>query len=271
MSGAGSANFDRVKVKELMGKIVFWRTLAAAYRLTFGDLRRLVRLSEPWLTVIAGVYVIAAGLALITEPAVALDFWVFAWVLLALCGFACFAVAWQRAILIGDAPAGRATFRIGRREWRLLGYTLGSALIVGGAMTLASLPLRAAAGLAIGTNVDVVAGADLIVMLGGLLGFGRLALVLPAVASDETGPMLARAWARGRGNTLRLTFGPLIGYVSIGVVAVAYGELAFLVAGDDLTLLFLLQLPLVPVSFLQIAVPLAFLCLAYRQLVGLRA
>ena len=108
-------------------------------------------------------------------------------------------------------------------------------------------------------------------MLGGLLGFGRLALVLPAVASDETGPMLARAWARGRGNTLRLTFGPLIGYVSIGVVAVAYGELAFLVAGDDLTLLFLLQLPLVPVSFLQIAVPLAFLCLAYRQLVGLRA
>jgi hypothetical protein len=95
--------------------------------------------------------------------------------------------------------------------------------------------------------------------------------VLPAIAADETGPMLVRAWARGRGNTLRLTFGPLLGYVAIGIVAVAYGELVIFIAGDDLTLLFLLQLPLVPVSFLQVALPLAFLSLAYRQLVGSQA
>jgi hypothetical protein len=157
----------------------------------------------------------------------------------------------------------------------LLFYALGIALMVGGAMTLASLPIRALVELAVGANgateEPVTAVTDLLVMLGGLIGFGRLALVLPAIAADETGAMLARAWARGRGNTLRLTFGPLLGYVSIGIVALCYGELVIYIAGDDSTLLFLLQLPLVPMSFLQIAVPLAFLALAYRQLVGSRA
>lgn len=261
-----------------MGKVVFWRTLAAAYRLTFGDLKRFVRLTEPWSTAIAGIYVVVAGLAIITDSSVAFAFLLIAGFPLVLGGFAAFAVAWHRVILVGVPLAEPAAFRIGRREWRFLGYLLGVLLIVGGGMTLASLPLTAAAALVAGImgggdaiSRFIAVATNLAVLLGGLICFGRLALVLPAVAADEAGPMLPRAWARGRGNALRLTFGPLLGYISFAVVALPYAALVEFVAGDDLTLSILLQLPLVWLSFLQIAVPLAFLSLAYRQLVGSRA
>ena len=75
----------------------------------------------------------------------------------------------------------------------------------------------------------------------------------------------------GSGSRGRTTFGPLLGYVSFGAVALPYAALVEYVTGDDVTLSILLQLPLVLLSFLQIAVPLAFLSLAYRQLVGSRA
>ena len=257
-----------------MGKVVFWRTLAAAYRLTFGDLRRFVHLCEPWLTAIAGVNVLAAGLALVADADFAFLFLVIASVPLVLCGFTVFAIGWQRAILTGarsDRPAG---FRFERREWRFLGYALGILLIVAGAMTIATMPITIlvgavveAAGGSAGDRITV-ALVNLVVMLGGLVGLGRFSLALPSLAIDDAGPVLRRAWERGRGNTFRLSFGPLLANLSITAVALPYLELVERVAGNDVTLTILLQLPLVPLSFLQLAVPLAFLSLAYRQLVG---
>jgi hypothetical protein len=262
---------------EAMNKLVVGRTLADAFRLTLGNWRRLVRLAEPWMTAVALAEVIVAGLALLVDSPPAVLAMVIPGVPLLL-GLTVFAVALHRAILIGEPTTAPPPFHFGRREARYLGYMLGLILLVLVVSTVAALPLAALAAIVARTGDasgslarGILVLANVISFFAGALCFGRLALVLPAAAIDGKAPLLLSAWTRGRGNTLRLMFGAGLGFLAIGMLVLLYVILLLSLPIDDVVLLVVLQLPLIPLNFLQIAVPVAYLSLAYRQIVGITA
>ena len=115
-------------------------------------------------------------------------------------------------MLSGESRSWFAALRFGRREWRFLGYILLIATLMAVPVFvvdpgLASIiaELQGDAGVTVVFRVSFVIGylEFLLVWIYG----ARLMLVFPAVAADETGGRLARAWQRGRGNTLRVYFG----------------------------------------------------------------
>jgi hypothetical protein len=60
-----------------------------------------------------------------------------------------------------------------------------------------------------------------------------------------------------------------VGFLSIGIIVLAYVAVLYVLPLDDYALSVVLQLPLIPLNFLQISVPVAYLSLAYRQIVGI--
>jgi hypothetical protein len=253
-----------------MNKLVMGRTLADAFRLTLGDWRRLVHMAEPWMTAVALVEVIIAGLVLLIGSTPTVLAVVVPGVPLLL-GLTAFAVALHRSVLIGQPTTAAAPFHFGQREGRYLGYALGLMLAVLLVSTVAALLLAAlttivAPGPLAGSTLVLVNVASFLV---GALGFGRLAMVLPAAAIDTTGPLLPSAWAHGRGNTIKLMVGSGVGFLSIGIIVLAYVAVLYVLPLDDYALSVVLQLPLIPLNFLQISVPVAYLSLAYRQIVGI--
>ncbi|MGO8921169.1 MAG: hypothetical protein ACLQJR_35230 [Stellaceae bacterium] len=254
-----------------MRKIAFWRTVGAALRVTFGDRSRLLHVLEPRL--IVTLLALIAGEVL--EALLHLNLLLVlaaSWVVVLL-AFASFAVAWHRAILMGMPQVAADGWRIGPREWRFLGYSLAIPLLVG-------LPLGIGASLA--TVVVMVAGrlaglsglalallepsVRLAAVLLGAACAARLALVLPAVAIDEPGASLRQAWARGRGNALRLAGGSLLCLASFAPIVLLYLALLERIAADSLALQLVLALGLMALEFLDFAVAVAFLSLAYDQL-----
>jgi hypothetical protein len=209
-------------------KIAMWRTVGAAYAFVFGHPLRLLRVGGMWLAIIAlaelwqvlsqqPVWFIAVRIAawypsalvptlLLTAIAGGLFFAV---------GLISFAVALHRAVLTGEIRSWLAALRFRRYEWRFLGYTLLIGLLTGLPPFVANtllLPLGLA-GLR-GTSFGVLFlwwYAIATIELLSVWTYGsRLMLVFPALAIDEAGEVLTRAWDRSRGNWLRVYLGSVI-------------------------------------------------------------
>ncbi len=253
-----------------MRKIAFWRTFGAALRFTFADRARLFHVLEP--RVIAAGLVLVLGDLLGTLRVDLLLVLAATWFAV-LIAFASFAVAWHRAILLGPGEAARDGLRIGRRDWRFLGYSIAIPLLVGVPLgmaaslaTFAIVIVAKLGGLSALSPALVGLAMRLAAALGGAAIMARLALVLPAIAVDEPGASLSRAWKLGRGNAWRLAAGWLLCLAAFAPVVFLYLLLATGVAAESLSLQLVLGLGLMALEFLEFAVAVAFLSLAYRQL-----
>lgn len=257
-------------------KIVFWRTVADAYGFFFNNIERLVALSGIWLVAIfiAGFVVLLLSWLSIFL-AIALGF--VSAIILYMGGFTAFAVAWHRAILRNDESAMSLGF--GPREWRFLGYCVVIGLVVGGSIFLGELVFGAfayAMVAALGTVGMVFFVLPFAVMVIGWLLGSRLMLALPAVAVDEQGDMLTTAWRRGRGNGVRLFFGPLVCIIPFVIAQFIlrgiFGLFGISVVGRGFNLWaipsfssFIFSMLFVVLYFMQAAVTVGFLSYAYRQ------
>jgi hypothetical protein len=243
-----------------MRKIAFWRTFGAALRATFT--RRLLAVLEPRL--IAAGLVLVLGDILGTLRLGLLLALAATWVAVLL-AFTSFAVAWHRALLLGPEATAADRLRIGPREWRFVGYSLAIPLLVGVPVGIVASLGSFIAGAALAPAV-VGPAIDAAAVLAGTVIAMRLALVLPAVAIDEPGASLVQAWQRSRGNAWRLAAGWLLCLAVFAPAVFLYVLLATSVAAGSLALELLLGLGLLALEFLEFAVAVAFLSLAYQQL-----
>jgi hypothetical protein len=266
-----------------MQKIAFWRTVGDAYGFLFDNLRRFFNLAAVWL---AGVLVLgAAALGLFpAAPALGAVIAVAALIFYAAAVVA-FSVAWHRAILRGEPSPSPAGLHFGRREWRFFGYGLLITLIIGVALAVAVgvLAVFAIAMMAtLGSMGIIFFALPALAAIAGWAFCSRLMLALPAVAVDEESDLLSTAWARGRGNSVRLFFGPILCALPLviaqavlrAVIHVAFG-LQYWASAPHHKLALLAAAPLaqglltalsVVVYFLQLGLTVGFLSFAYRQL-----
>ena len=253
-----------------MHKIAFWQTLVAAYRFTFGDLRHFCRVAEPAFIAIGLLVTVSLAVRLARpDAAVALAVVVAVVEMLA---YVAFMVAWHRAVLLGEGAATPPPFRFARREWRFLGYSLAIPLLVGvpvglaAGIVVAALEVAAkagaltfAAGAALETLVFIAA------LVAGVLGGGRLALALPAVALDRSGSVLRASWAASRRNAIRLASGPLLAILPFVPLVMAL-QLVRGAAGRGIALQLACELALAALTLVELSVAVAFVSYAYRQL-----
>ncbi len=255
----------RAQTRGGMGKIAFWRTLRAAFYFTLGDLSRFFRLSGLWLVAILGFQVLQAlPVSPIVRALASVGLGLFAFG-----GFTAFPVAWHRTILVGENRGMIAALRFGRREWRFLGY----ALLVSAMIFSPLLLLLGVTGEIVATMRPRLGIAVAAIPFGSALAgwclVSRLTLVLPAIAVDETGAVLRRAWSRARGNGARLFLGWLI--CTVPFVAMS-GGLRWLQTAIGSTVLMNALLGALPfvVQFFEVAVTVGFLSHSYQQLASFR-
>jgi hypothetical protein len=140
-------------------------------------------------------------------------------------------VAIHRSIILNES-SWLAALRFRRREWRFLGIgTLIALAVIVPLFVFLAIVLFSVLPMAAPLIKDpaaldaayVAAYVGAVLILWGLAA--RLMLALPAVAIDEEGRQLGRAWTRSRGNGLRLWLGSLacwFPFVSLLFVGGAY-------------------------------------------------
>jgi hypothetical protein len=203
-------------------KIAVWRAVGAAFAFTFLHPFRWLRLGILWLALI--VAILALGrMSFLSLRGLSAGWAVAAFVLCFIVagimlfgGLYSFCVALHRVALVGEIRPWFAALRFGRREWLFLGYSL----LVGILMSLPLIPVELVAVpfamrfLRTGDNFFVLlewSPAIKVALTLMVWTYGaRLFLVFPAIAADETGERLSRAWARSRGNGLRVFVGSVI-------------------------------------------------------------
>jgi len=193
-----------------MSKLPVWDEIKAAFRHFFGHLRWFEAAAWPWLVILVLWKALAAALGLPVQYPEADQLVEVCWQWIAEIGVA---VAWHRAILLGEPIAGRPRF--GRAELRFLG--------VGVVLSLAmALPFLPAAVAAVAGAQRVAVGG--LVLLGGTVATiaavlaARCYLALPGAAIGS--PIgLDASWRRTRGNGWRIFWG-LIGCAVPGSAAV---------------------------------------------------
>ncbi len=228
-----------------MTKLRVWSTVGDAYRFVFGDATRLVRLT--WFWWVATLWV---GLAASTAARRAgliehrYQGWLIEYLVLAPI-FSAFSVSWHRNVLIGKDPPW-TSIHLGAREGR---YTLFLFVIL--ALTVAPYaPLRTG-------DVDLGAMefvADALLIVCSVI-IVRFSLCLPAIATERR-LRLADSWRLTRGNTLRL----------IGGGGLIWGPISFLTGFFGALTAGLSGLVAMTGTFLEVALSVCFLSLAYRQL-----
>jgi len=245
-----------------MGKLEFWRIITAAYGCAFAHLGRFLRFSGAWLVGVIGFHAgVVLPLPLAVRLAAALGLALFL-----LGGLVAFPLAWHRLILLGEERRFFAALRFGRRAWRFLAYViLTSALLVVPAYLALAITGSMAAALRPRLGRAAIAIPVIIVPAVWCLA-SRLTLALPAIAVDETGPVLRRAWARGRGNGVRLALGWLFCTLPfVGLTDILHGLQVRIGARTILGGAVVGGLPFI-VEFLEAAVTVGFLSHSYRQL-----
>ena len=261
------ARFTRAR-GEHMKKIAFWRTVGDAYRFLFGNLARFFVLSGGWLVAIA-LTIGATVLLSLVSSVLAYGVAIIGAVLFYFGGVLAFAVAWHRAILLSEPP--RLSLRFGRREGRFFGYSLLIGLVFLGAALAGGIVLG-------GLLAAFRTGGAMIAILSPIMAIvawgicARLSLALPAAAVDEPGGLLKTAWRRGKGNAVRLFFGPFVCAIP---PIILQAILQFLLgppfwrpgmARNMTALPLTMSLLYVILVFAQVAVTVGFLSFSYRQL-----
>ena len=197
-----------------MTEIAAWPTAGEGYRLLLIHIGQFFRLAAGWIACLLG----CAVAKMLPLPALMLSLLDLATLLVAAVAAASFSVSWYRAILEDETSPGRVPMTLGPRELRFLGHQTAIVLVPGLPAVLLALLVGAESWWNAAFAVFHGAPAEpltLLRLVGGLAvlvpmsiaGFvisPRLMLVLPLVATDEPGPLLASAWQVGKGNTMAL-------------------------------------------------------------------
>ena len=254
-----------------MRKIAFWRTIGDAFGFAF-HLGRFFRIGWIWIIAafLADVAVIGAatGGMLETKGSVFLVQFFLASLI-----FSPFAVAWHRAILLGEGQGGWAMPRFGGRELAYFGLAVSL-------MLLAYAPFAPAFILARANNV---AGDNPWLVQVGILGLlgvaafvvvgfmvSRFVLCLPAIALGRR-LAFAESWRRMKGNTWRFVFGTIVVTFPIAVVdGFIRGFIGAFVRAltgsvSVTTQVFLMGIEVLFAAF-NVAVGVGFLSFTYRRL-----
>ena len=252
-----------------MARIDFSSALSDAFEFTLNNLGRLFRLCAPWLTLIIAFQlfeflmpeIMARGTTMAT-----LSRGLYGCFYLAVSVM--FAVAWHRAVLRSDGPHTMMDMmHFGGREWRFLGYLILFGVTVG-------LPLIGATS---ATAVFLVTGSQglgalmvvcWLLALAAWAAVSRLSLVLPAAAVDESGSGLGMAWRRGKGNMLRLFFGPIVCALPFLILSLVIYLVFSVLAHVSPSFEALRIVIIAALGFMQAGLAVSFLSFCYRQVAG---
>ena len=197
-----------------MTEIAAWPTAGEGYRLLLVHIGQFFRLAAGWIACLLGC-AFAKMLPLPTAMLALLDV---ATLVVAAIAAASFCVSWYRAILEDETSPGRIPMTLGPRELRFLGHQTAILLVPGLPAVLLALLIgadswwNAAFAVFHGAPAEPLtllrlAGGLIVLVpmcIAGLVISPRLMLVLPLVATDEPGPLLAAVWQIGKGNTMAL-------------------------------------------------------------------
>jgi len=259
-------------------KLPLWRSVGEAYALWGRNFAEILRLSWPWMAVIAlplaiivwlqgstvtgAMEAARAGRPVLEEHPLADMILQLVGQLIALPALASVAVAWHRLVLRGE-HAGPELYL--RRDGVVIGYAILLFWIglITRAPNSAGRLLQAVTGpvRALQTLTGLVALIALFIV-------ARLSLALPALAVGRAEISFGAAWAATKGNSWRLFWGYLFCILPWVVVVVAV-EFLFLTGDRVLATLVLLAIGLVwiPVGMISVG----FLSLAYRHFFEARA
>lgn len=177
-----------------------------------------------------------------------------------------FAVPWHRRTLIGpEAVTVGMALRWGRRQW----HFFRRLVLIFINLTALSLFLLVILGNALPIGPATIAPIFSALLIVVSLVYGRLAMVLPAAATD-TKMKFAESAKLTSGNSWRIMFGvvlvPLIVWFVGGMtVILAVSPLAELI-GSSITAQFIVSLIRHTVNYIGFAVGITALSIAYRQL-----
>jgi hypothetical protein len=261
-----SFRFGTKKGEPRMARIDFSSALSDAFEFTINNLGRLFRLCGLWLALI-----IAFQLFELFMPEIMARGTMMAkvsrglYVCFYLAVSVMFAVAWHRAVLRSDGPRTMMDMmHFGRREWRFLGYLMLFAVTVGipliGATTTTGMFAMTR-----GQGVGIVMTACWLLSFVAWLAISRLFLVLPAAAVDESGGGLGTAWQRGKGNMMRLFFGPIVCALPFVILSVVLHLVFAALATVSPAFGALRVVIIAALGFVQAGLAVSFLSFCYRQ------
>jgi hypothetical protein len=244
-------------------RVAIWPLVAESYRTVFQQARLFVRLGWFWL---AMGWLLGLAIELLLSSArhqlignlVALPLLI------------AFAVAWHRATLTADLPAGWRVARFGGRELRYLGTVAVFMGVFFGVLVLGGAGYALLAG---GTDMRGLQWVIGIFVLIGIFFASRFILVFPAVAIGDRDMNLARSWRLTRGHAISLFAGlcatcvplMLFKYAVIGGIYVLAGG----IEGSASVIRLILVIPLfLCLDLLGTAASVGFMSYAYEAFTG---
>jgi hypothetical protein len=194
-----------------MTKIPVLETIRAAYRFTFTHLGAIIGLI--WLPMILatviGFFVLQRFFSALADALASNNFALAGPAMLGLISFllvgllllAMMSVPVMQLALGSRKSGALAHFAFGQAEWRLFRASLGVAAFLFALLLIVSMVMGAALGpRTISANL-----ISLAVFYAAVIFFGlRFGFLLPAVAVEETGPVLPRSWILSNGNFWRM-------------------------------------------------------------------
>jgi hypothetical protein len=225
-------------------KLPFWRTVWRTYRVTFGSLGYLFRISWAWLLIMVPILAFSSALfsRLQKQEILSDDIGdlgrTFSAALISVPYLSSIGVAWLRWLLTGERVTQRVYLKLDRLILRFMPFSLLVSLIALGwdvVSTLVPMPWFEAAyrqmvfGIALSMMLPYTAVVFLAVSVS-----ARLAAVLPAKALGLNEVTLADSWRATRDNAWRLLLGTILcaapTFVLLmfaGIVAFAFGPESF--------------------------------------------
>lgn len=244
-------------------KIPMWRNVGQAYGEAVENIGSFWRISLIWMLVAYG--------AEFTGDFLAASSGEWRYLLIGLVAYwlavTAVAVSWHRVVLLGDRPEGLIWLRFGQRERRFAKISLAFLAVLFGPPLVLFGPSWIAGG-GLPHNFAGVIWSMYLLALISMAFLCRLSLLLPAIAVDDRGMTLARAWAATNGNLLRIFFGGWVATLpfDIAIRVIEHFREIFADKGASFGIFLATDLLATVISFYGTIVGIGFLSLAYFTL-----
>jgi len=238
--------------------IPVWDSVKAGFSAVYGDLNSFFMAARVWVIVLAilDAVVLSAGHAINAQSVSGLAFVVG---VVRVIATAAFLVAWHRRVLLNAAIDARGPLKLGRREWRFVGYELVPAVLAAVVVAVSlALPM---------SSITVAVGAIAVLVVS-----VRWFLFAPLAALDIPGNLLAHSWKLTRGNGVRLFGGVFLVGLLVIIPFALLDALYFAFAGENVSSNFILNLvysvAAETLNFAVLAWAAGFLCHSFAAIMG---